>query len=194
MVRLGRRFPLLLLALLLVGAVCAHASQLRRLNLEDLTRRADRVFSGRCIDVRVGVDPDLGREATWITFAVGRAAKGTLPGRLTIKLLGDQNAGGPDRDRIEGLPRFRKGEQVVLFLYPDSEVGLTSPVGFGQGKFSLIPDPKGGMKAVNAFGNDGLLDRMGPGVELLRGPRGVDADALLDAVEVLTDSRRGDRP
>ncbi len=36
--------------------------------------------------------------------------------------------------------RYRLGERVVLMLYPPSQVGLTSPVGGGMGKFALDGD------------------------------------------------------
>lgn len=33
--------------------------------------------------------------------------------------------------------RYRPGERVLLFLYPPSKLGLTSPVGSGAGRFPL---------------------------------------------------------
>jgi hypothetical protein len=33
--------------------------------------------------------------------------------------------------------RYRTGERVLLFLYPASKLGLTSPVGGARGRFSL---------------------------------------------------------
>ena len=40
-----------------------------------------------------------------------------------------------------GGQRYSIGERVLLFLYPASKVGLTSPVGGERGRFRL--DPKG---------------------------------------------------
>jgi hypothetical protein len=37
--------------------------------------------------------------------------------------------------------RYRPGERVMLFLYPPSRLGLTSPVGGGAGQFRV--DPQG---------------------------------------------------
>jgi hypothetical protein len=43
--------------------------------------------------------------------------------------------------------RYRVGEQVLLFLYPNSRLGLTSPVGGAQGRFAIdefsrvLPNP-----------------------------------------------------
>ena len=36
-------------------------------------------------------------------------------------------------------PRYRIGERVVLFLYPLSLLGLTSPVADGRGRFLVTP-------------------------------------------------------
>jgi hypothetical protein len=157
----GSRFPLRLvlpvLLLCLVLPAPALASQVRTLDLNEMTARADRVFRGRCVHVEVRKDPRLGRLVTHVTFQVDRAAKGDLGKTVTIRLLGDQEdvAGRPAG--IAGLPRFRAGEEVILFLYPDSGSGLTSPVGFGQGKFDLVKDKQGRSLAVNQLGNRNLL-------------------------------------
>jgi hypothetical protein len=39
------------------------------------------------------------------------------------------------------LPAHRVGEEVLLFLYPESQYGFTSPVGAGQRKFVVGDDP-----------------------------------------------------
>lgn len=36
--------------------------------------------------------------------------------------------------------RYRTGERVLLFLYPPSRLGLTSPVGGDLGRFEIEPD------------------------------------------------------
>ena len=36
--------------------------------------------------------------------------------------------------------RYRPGERVLLFLYPPSKLGLTSPVGGPRGRFRIGPD------------------------------------------------------
>jgi len=163
-----------------------------------MTQRAARIFSGRCVDVRVERDPDLDQMVTHVTFAVTRAVKGGPHGQVTIKMLGDQEAdadeggraerdGGKERG-IEGLPRFRRGEEVVLFLYGESRSGLTSPVGFGQGKFTLIKDKQGQRLAVNGSGNAHLFRglsaearrRLGDAEERFKGRKGIALDALLD--------------
>ena len=196
----ARLFGLLFTLLLLAVAAIGHlkASQIRSLNLAEMTERAERIFSGRCVDVRVELDPQLGVNVTHVTFAAEHGAKGDVRGSVTIKMLGDP-------DGVAGLPVFHEGEEVVLFLYGESASGLTSPVGFGQGKFAVRQDKQGQRVAVNAFANENLFrglstearQRVGTAAERWRGRGAMPLDELLDAVSMLTErepQRRSRRP
>jgi hypothetical protein len=143
----------------------AHASIVRTLNLEDLTTRADRIFSGRCVDVREVRHAGLGQTVTYTTFVVTRAVKGDLHERITIKSIGGLGSEGAGRDPFAAVPRFHRGEEVILFLYGDSAAGLTSPVGLGQGKFRIIKNKRGREIALNENGNRTLLQGLSKGAE-----------------------------
>jgi hypothetical protein len=149
----------------------AHASQVRRLNLEQMTQHASRILHGRCTSVTASVDPDLHQTVTLVTLVPYRSMKGAVHGKLTIKLLGDQTSQAPVSEATEGIPSFEEGEEVVLFLYGDSRSGLTSPVGFGQGKFKILPDKNRKLQAVNGFGNEKLLQGMSPEAQSKLGHR-----------------------
>lgn len=185
----------LLLTLALLPSVLqpATASQVRALNIEQMTHRADRIFSGRVVAVQVRFDRTLRQHVTDVTLEVERAVKGDLTGRVTITLFGWQKLErGESRAgrAMKGLPLFSENEEVVLFLYAESRLGFTSPVGLGQGKFSVFKDKKGERLAVNAFGNRNLLKGLSepstgglsPSASLLR-QEGVKLDRLLDAAE-----------
>ena len=161
---IARPVLLALLALLLIHPNL-FASQVRSLNLEEMVQRSGRIFSGRCVQVRVAEDPGTHQKATFVTFAVVRAVKGVGHPRLTIKILGDQGWQGRRESGLEGAPRYAEGEEVILFLYGESRSGFTSPVGFGQGIFSVVPDKRGGRLAINEYGNRGLLERLSPRAE-----------------------------
>lgn len=175
------------LASLLAFATAARATQVRPVNLEEMTDRAATVFSGRCIDVHSVIDPRLGKPVTLMTFEVSRAVKGDLGDTVTIKLLGavDSSSG---KGGVAGLPTFQRDEEVVLFLYGESSMGLTSPVGFGQGKFTIVKTKRGERFALNAFGNKNLLRDLSETAETrLASLRGADGspgelrpDKLLD--------------
>jgi len=169
------------------------ASRVRSLNLEEMVRRADRIFSGRCVQVRVAEDPGTRQKATFVTFTVDRTVKGEGRPKVTIKVLGEQGGSGKREAGIEGAPRYREGEEVVLFLYGDSRSGFTSPVGLGQGKFSVVRDKAGGRLALNAYGNRGLMERLSTRAEKrLRGRAAryrarpeISPDDLLDMAQSL---------
>lgn len=105
-----------------------EAMTVRALSLEELTLRADRIFVGRCIDVRDGRS-ESGQPVTEATFSIVEPIKGVSGERLTIR----QFRGG--RGLSSG---YAAGEEVLLFLHADSATGLTSPVGLSQGRFTVL--------------------------------------------------------
>ncbi len=64
-----------------------------------------------------------------VSFRVEHAIRGTQAGqRLTIReWAGLWNSG----------ERYRVGDRLMLFLYPPSKLGLTSPVGGPHGRFTV---------------------------------------------------------
>jgi len=166
----------------------ALASRVRTMNIEQLAQRAARIFSGRCLDVRVHEDASLRHTVTDVTVAVTRTVKGNVHGRIVFRLLGDQTASAEKGRGVDGVPTFRRGEELVLFLYGDSASGLTSPVGFGQGKFGVIRDKAGRKLAVNGSGNQNLLRgvtapaerKVGPDLARWKEKREIDPEVLLD--------------
>jgi len=133
-------FAAALIAATAVLPGAARATTVLRVDLPTLTAGADRIFVGRVVTVQSGRDPRP-LPVTWVTFAVDEALKGEPGARLTIKQIG---VSAPLADgtlyRIPALPTYREGDEVLLFLHPDSAAGFTSPVGFGQGRFRIRRD------------------------------------------------------
>ena len=186
------RRALLPIVLLLAGFTGQlGATQIRRLNLEQMTERAATIFTGVCTDIHVERDPNVG----WVsvaTFDVLRSVKGRLAATTTVRLVGGQADLEPRSTSIAGMPSFHRGDEVVLFLYGTSTVGLTSPVGLGQGSFTVVRDKLGKKLAINAFGNERLLEgvssttrgRLGAAGAVSLGATGIDVDALLETATV----------
>lgn len=113
---------------LLVAAHQVDAMSVRALSLEDLSRRADRIFLGQCLAVRE-TQNEVGQPVTEFRFKVVEAIKGVSGDEVTVRQLGGGN----------GLvPSYAVGQEVLLFLHPESPAGLTSPVGFRQGTFTVV--------------------------------------------------------
>jgi len=136
-------------------AVPLYASILKHLNLQQLCAQAGTVFSGVCISV----DRSDSAVVSY-TFAVHQMLKGTPAATITVRMHASAAA-------LARAPSFHIGQEVVLFLYPTSEHGFTSPVGFGQGCFQISRTSDGYRTVVNERMNKGLLT----GMSLRRDPQ-----------------------
>jgi hypothetical protein len=161
----------------------AHASRVRPVNLEQMTARAGRIVQGECTAVEVERDTELQCDVASVTLRVEQTLKGDTAETLTFRML----AG-----RAE-LPAFAEGERVILFLYHESRSGLTSPIGLGQGKFTIVTDKQGGKLALNGFGNTTLFNELSPDALTRIGERaepwaesdGLPPSVLIELVESL---------
>jgi len=115
----------------------SHATTVQRLTLDQAVQRADRIVHATVTEMHSGRD-EAGLPTTWITLQIAQTLKGAQRKQLTIKQYGVAEP-LPDGSvaRIAGLPRYAVGEEVVLFLHPDSRRGFTSPVGLGQGCYRI---------------------------------------------------------
>jgi len=163
-----------LLLAVAASAPNAQATQVRRLNLEEMIDRAGRIVVGRCESVQVTEHPGIGTVTT-INLMVEQTLKGEEERLVTVRMPGGELP-GRWRSEIAGMPRFREGEELVLFLYPESEAGLTSPVGLGQGKFLTVRDKNGREVVRNALGNRGLAERLSREGRRRLGPLAAAAD------------------
>lgn len=134
------------------------------LDLRQMTDQSGRVFVGRCDEVTQELDEN-GLPATYARLTVTEGIKGVETGEtLLIKQFG---AVRPPQDVREGesaiLPMktmtiggggYEAGRHYLLFLYPESTMGFTSPVGGGQGRFEVSDTAEGGaaLTVVPPFG------------------------------------------
>ena len=103
-------------------------------SLRQLTRDSGYIFAGRVSAIqRVTAGPAFEVATVRITFQVEQGIRGVRTGRtLVIREWGGLWEQGE---------RYRPGERVLLFLYPPSKLGLTSPVAGPLGRFTV--DNKG---------------------------------------------------
>lgn len=95
-----------------------------------LSQRAGMVFTGTVLGAGTqAVGTDRGIPAIELNFRVDRPIAGVERGQvITIH----EWAGAASRHRA-----LRSGEHLLLFLYPPSRLGLTSPVGGPLGQIAL---------------------------------------------------------
>jgi hypothetical protein len=133
------RSECLLLGLMLLGSLPAAA--VKPLNppgmrvlpqRPSLILKAGYIFSGTVKAVeRVAPRVNSSVGVMRITFHVDQGLRGTRTGQTLVihEWAGLWQAG----------ERYQLGERVMLFLYPPSKLGLTSPVGGESGRFGVDP-------------------------------------------------------
>lgn len=136
------------LCLLMAWTVAAGATTLLPVDAAELARRADRIFEGDVISVARMMDENH-LPVMVVTVHVTDAIKNTFVGEtVTFKQIDEM---------IPGLPRYQPGEHVLLFLAGTSRLGLTAPLGLGQGRFRSARDERDRPTFVNDYNNRELF-------------------------------------
>jgi hypothetical protein len=98
--------------------------------LGGIVRQSGMIFAGRVVSIQPdGLGAPDRTARVQITVQVEQGVRGATAGqRLTFREWGGLWAGGE---------RYRVGQRVMLFLYPPSALGLTSPVGGPAGRYEI---------------------------------------------------------
>lgn len=124
-------------------AVVARATTLSRLKLDDLAQESTAVARLRCLGTKSVWDQ--GEIWTETKFEVIQREKGSLPGIVTVRLLG--GSVGHLHSHVDEVPAFRTGEEVYLFLWRrDGEPYQV--MGWSQGTFRIARNPNSGLEVV----------------------------------------------
>jgi hypothetical protein len=127
--------------LLLLGAPmrAASATTLARMSVAQMSRTASLVVRARCISS--AARRDQGEIWTFTLFAVKDTWKGNAADEIAVRTLG--GSVGNITSHVAGVPVFRPGEEVVLFLEPSPAGGL-AVVSWQQGTFRVRRDARTG--------------------------------------------------
>jgi hypothetical protein len=142
----------------------------RRLDLATMAESAGTIVSGRITQLRPGSHPKYPNIGVlYVTMKVNETLKGTPRQQFTFMQFTGRAMNSSKKTlavayTLSDLPSYRVGEEVVLFLYPASSVGFTSPVGGPQGKFQIRRDPGEPATVISEGGNRSLtVNRSLPG-------------------------------
>jgi hypothetical protein len=178
------RFRLFLLvaiaALALVGAQVAFATTVQKLSLQELTKKSESIIMARVDDAYSSWDAAHKEIYTYFTLRVLQPVKGSK-GATTITLR--QLGGTVDNiaSIVPGMPSFRKGEEVVVFLTQKDAAGYPWVMGLQQGKYSIAE--KNGVKMVrNDLAGIELLSKGGEKVDAVTAPD-MPLNAFLDGIK-----------
>lgn len=101
---------------------------------KQIARSAGAIFAGTVLAIEKGNTPGHTVPVIQVRFRVDRPIAGVRPGQLfTLR----EWAGAWDRHRP-----MRRGQRVLVLLYPPSPLGLSGPVGGVFGQLILDPDGK----------------------------------------------------
>lgn len=158
-----------------------RADSVIQLNLRELCQRADKIFRGTVIAAIPGKVRVVGGELPIVTYRirVDESFKGdfqVVKGMrfVEVRMLAMDQAGARSSSRMAGLvseiPRLEAGGRYLLLTTRPSAVGLSAPVGLGQGAFR-IRGGAGGEEAINAHDNRMLFRNMGAEERQAAGPQ-----------------------
>ena len=144
------------LLFLMMVPLTAFGQRTIPMNLERLVRDAGVIVRGTVLGIDSQRDPATKLFVTDVTIDVRENFYGVEGSRFTFKQYGGTQ--GKLVYRPVGAPRYYEGEELILMLYPKSEIGMQSPVGMEQGKFTVRTGGKTGRKTVsNALENRNLF-------------------------------------
>ena len=131
------------------GALTAPA------DLQRLVQTAGTIVRGHVVSAVVEPHPQFANlQTVVVTLSVSRVLKGEAGATFTFRQF------IWDVQDVETAAGYRKSPELLLFLNPNSQYGLTSPVGLEQGRFVIQRDAKGNAFASNGRHNAGLFDQL----------------------------------
>ncbi|HZE20246.1 MAG TPA: hypothetical protein VE402_09015 [Candidatus Angelobacter sp.] len=142
-----KRFSLLLVVAVaaLLCSQAAFATTVQKLSLQDLTKRSESIVMARVTDAVSAWDAGHKEIYTTYTLQILNAVKGRKgESTVTIRQIG----GTVDNiaSIVPGMPSFKRGEQVVVFLTQKDAAGYPWVMGLQQGKYTVVE--KDGAKFV----------------------------------------------
>jgi len=118
-----------------------------------MSRRAGMIFAGTVLTTATSV-------MTTQTAATERTLSGAIPA-VQLSFRVDEAIAGVDRGQILTIHEWAgawsmhrpmtRGQHILIFLYPLSRLGLTSPVGGSVGQVALDPSGKSASSAQPRF-------------------------------------------
>ena len=124
-------------------ALSAAATTILKMDLDELTNAAQVVARGRCVANEARQEG--GYIVTLTTFDVTETLKGGAARKITVRLLGGKV--GHLKTTVDGVPQFRPGEDVFLFLEP-TRAGDLTVTSWVQGTFRVRRDAQTGQESV----------------------------------------------
>ena len=126
----------------LLGASLASATTVQKFSVRELAQKSDAIVMAKVEDQSSRQDPANKEIYTYITISVTESIKGAKGEKsITFRQLG--GSVGNLISAVPGMPSFKNGEEVVLFLSAKDRAGYAWVMGLQQGKYSIVTDDNG---------------------------------------------------
>lgn len=181
--------PAICSAAIFLLCASAAATTLARMTVEQMTQASKLVVRAKCLGNSTGWD--AGEIWTFSEFQVEGTWKGTPPSNLTVRLLGGR--AGNLASSVPGVPRFRTGEEVVLFLEPTRK-GDFSVVSWVQGTFRIRRNLRTGEEWAAQDTADFILPGTAAESSTTRSALGMRVAALHARVAAAVNTQDGRKP
>ncbi len=172
-------------ALALVGAQVAMATTVQKLSLQELTKKSNSIVMARVDDAYSSWDAAHKEIYTFFTLRVIQPVKGNK-GETTITLRQIGGTVGNIASIVPGMPSFKKGEEVVVFLTQKDGAGYPWVMGLQQGKYSIVTGKDGVKQVRNDLTGTELLSKNGEKVTSTTAPD-QPLNAFLDGIKTTLD-------
>lgn len=154
----------------LLGASLASATTVQKFSVRDLAKKSESIVLARVEDETARMDEGSKEIYTYVTLRVIEGVKGSkrndnAKGKSADELITIRQLGGTYGKYISvvpGMPTFKKGEEVVVFLSQKDRAGYPWVMGLQQGKYSVTTDDNGFKQVRNDV--DGLVTVDGSGL------------------------------
>ena len=137
-------------------APSAYALNTKPMNLSDLVRESTQIVVGTVSSVGQGIGANQ-LPYTDVQVNVSESILGPSGRTLTFRQFGLQDTLPASNGRryvglVSGMPHYKVGDAVVLFLGRTSSIGYRTTIGLGQGRFALRAG-----NLINDVNNAGLF-------------------------------------
>jgi hypothetical protein len=139
-----------ILMVVLIAAVTQSTFGQRtiRVNIERIIADAAIIVHGTVTNVESSIDPQTRLLSTFVTIRVTENFYGAGQEQITLKMLGGATA--KRTLKLADMPRYTVGQEIIGMFFAPSKSGFTSPVGMGQGSFTIVQDQATGSKIIRA--------------------------------------------
>ena len=157
MSQLQRLTGLMVSVVILAAPLCATTVQ--KMELPQLVSASDNIVQGRVESIETRYEDKM--VYTYVSLIVDDPLKGDRRRTVLLRQLGGRI--GAKAIRISGMPEFKTGDEVIVFLR-DRKDGTFDVVGLNQGKYDVVDsvavanvsgvsvlDPKTGQMSEGGF-------------------------------------------